>query len=57
MTGGVAGVRLPAADDRIHIGGVELEAEAAPARALGRDYGGATAEECVQHHFTPLALG
>src|SRR5215470_2611855 len=51
MTGIVAGQRLPAADGRIDIGGVEFDTAAAPAGALGRDQRRAAAEKGVEHNL------
>ena len=52
MTSAPAGQCLPAADNRIDIGRVELQPVAAPAGALGGDHRRAAAEKGVQHDLT-----
>src|SRR5205823_1000775 len=47
VTRGAAGQRLPAADDRVDIGAIELQPVAAPAGALGRDHRRAAAKKGV----------
>ena len=49
MSRAAAGQRLPAADNRIDIGGIELDAVAAPAGALGRNHRRAAAEKAIEH--------
>src|SRR5438105_7326573 len=49
MPSAAAGQGLPAADDRIDIGGVELQPVAAPAGALGGDHRRATADKAVEY--------
>src|SRR6185295_8306511 len=49
MTGVADGQRLPAANDRVDVAGVELQAVAAPAGALGRDHGRTAAEKAVEY--------
>src|SRR5271155_6217466 len=50
MMGTPAGQRLPAADNRVDVGRIELQPVAAPAGALGGDHGGAAAEKGVEHN-------
>jgi hypothetical protein len=45
----VARCRLPAADNCVDIGRVELDAVAAPTGALGRDHRRAAAEKAIEH--------
>src|SRR5215469_16581578 len=49
MTGTAASQRLPAADRRVDIGGVELDTATAPAGAFGRYHRRAAAEKAVEH--------
>src|ERR1700732_5238233 len=49
MTSAPADQRLPAADDRIDIGGIELQPVAAPASALGGHHSRAAAEKGIEH--------
>src|SRR5262249_26202214 len=53
MSRAAAGHRLPPADNRIDIGGIELDAVATPAGALGRDHRRAAAGEAIKHDVAP----
>src|SRR5262245_12029671 len=50
MTSAAAGLRLPAADNCVDVGRIELQPIAAPACALGSDDAGAAAEKAVEHN-------
>src|SRR4051794_33640367 len=50
MTGCVTGMALPATDNHVDVERVEFQAVAAPAGALGREEGGAAAQEGIQHN-------
>ena len=49
MTGGSAGLHLPATDSRVDVSRIELQPAATPASALGSDYAGPAAEKAVEH--------
>jgi len=49
MSRAAAGQRLPAADNCVDIGWVELDAVAEPTGALGRDHRRAAAEKAIEH--------
>src|SRR5580704_8713839 len=44
---------LPTANDDVDIGGVEFNAIADPAGALGRDHSRATAQKRIKHNVSP----
>jgi hypothetical protein len=51
MTGAAASQRLPAADRRVDVGGVEIDTATAPAGAFGRDHRRAAAEKGVEDNL------